>query len=67
MTKTLTDIALKAMSTPGRHRDGRTPGLMVQVTLSRDGSPRRSFVYRYSVNGRTREMGLRAVSSGQPQ
>jgi hypothetical protein len=54
----LTDVALKAMNTPGRTRDAKVTGLYVQVTLGRDGEPKRSFNYRYSVNGRSREMGL---------
>ena len=60
MTKTLTDIAIKAMTQKGRTRDAKVPGLIVQVTLGRDGEPRRSFIYRYAVNGRTRDLGLGA-------
>jgi integrase len=68
MGKVLTKIGLEALKTPGRTRDGAVPGLAVQVTLGRDGEPKRSFLYRYSVNGRSREMGLGAypgVSLGE--
>jgi hypothetical protein len=60
MSKALTDVGLKAMKTPGRYSDGKVTGLKVQVTLGRDGEPKRSFFYRYSFKGRSRDMGLGA-------
>jgi integrase len=37
---------------------GGVTGLYLQVTLGKDGTPRRSFVFRYKMSGRTREAGL---------
>lgn len=48
----LTDRAVRGMKTPGYHADG--DGLYLQVTLG--GS--RSWIYRFTVDGRRREMGL---------
>jgi integrase len=60
MGKKLTALGIEALKTPGKYPDGHTPGLYLQVNPSqRDSSvTRRSWVYRYSNHGRTREMGL---------
>jgi integrase len=60
MNKTFSFTAkgLDALTAPGRYRDTKVTGFNVQVTRAQDGSVRRSFGYRYSINGRTREMGL---------
>jgi integrase len=54
----LTDISLKALKTPGRHKDDKTAGLYVQVTIGKHGDVNRSWLLRYTIAGRTREMGL---------
>src|SRR5438309_9593087 len=41
---------------PGMHCDGR--GLYLQVTEGTDGKLNRSWIFRYRVNGRSRDMGL---------
>src|SRR5262245_51936891 len=47
---------------PGRHCDGG--GLYLQVIKSNDGeSLNRSWIFRYRVNGRLREMGLGPLST----
>jgi integrase len=58
----LTDLKLKSKSlgTPGRYAVGGVAGLYCQVSLGKDGTPRRSFVLRYKFAGRAREMGLGA-------
>ena len=58
----LTELKLKSKSlaTPGRYVVGGVSGLYVQVSLGKDGTPRRSFVLRYKFAGRAREMGLGA-------
>ena len=63
MAKALTVMGLDALKAKGRFPVGGTPGLLVQVTLGKDGSPRRSFVLRYKVGGKSREAGLGAYPS----
>ena len=38
----LTKLELDALTTPGRYLAGGVPGLYVQVSLGKDGQPRRS-------------------------
>jgi hypothetical protein len=61
----LTDLKLKSLDKPGRYLAGGEKGLYVQVSLGKDGSPRKSFVYRYKFGGKAREMGR--ISGDQPQ
>jgi hypothetical protein len=56
----LTTLKLNSLVEPGRYLAGGATGLYVQVTTGKDGSPRHSFVFRYKIAGRTREMGLGA-------
>jgi hypothetical protein len=56
----LAKLKLDSLSVPGRYPVGKVPGLLVQVSTGKDHQPRRSFVYRYKINGRSREMGLGA-------
>jgi integrase len=60
VVKTLTKLGLDALTEPGRYLAGGVPGLYVQVTIGKDGQPRRSFVFRYKFQGRAREAGLGA-------
>jgi hypothetical protein len=47
---------------PGMYADGG--GLYLQVTVNaRDGTPAKSWIYRYMLRGRAREMGLGPLSS----
>jgi integrase len=46
----------ESISRPGMHSDGG--GLYLQVTKGTDGSIRKSWLFRYSANGRERQMGL---------
>jgi integrase len=48
----LTEAKIRALTTPGLHADGR--GLYLQI---RPGGAR-SWIYRFTLNGRTRDMGL---------
>jgi hypothetical protein len=50
-----TDRHLQALSKPGYHADGG--GLYVHVSESRT----KSWIYRYTVDGRRREMGLGSI------
>jgi integrase len=60
MAKALTVMGIDALKAKGRYPAGGAPGLLVQVTLGKDGSPRRSFVLRYKIGGKSREAGLGA-------
>jgi integrase len=60
---TLTKIGLDAIKAAGRYPDGSIPGLYVQVVIGKDGQPKKSFVLRYKINGRARELGLGAYPS----
>lgn len=44
------------LSAPGLYIDDG--GLYLQVTLAQDGTPRKSWLFRYSIHGRPRHMGL---------
>lgn len=59
-SKRLSDLKVKAAK-PGMHPDG--DGLYLQVTAGRDGKPRKSWLYRFALNGRERQMGLGPLSS----
>jgi integrase len=52
--KRLTTLGVKALTAPGRHRDGEVPGLYLVV--SKAGSKTWSFMYK--LHGRQREAGL---------
>jgi integrase len=52
----LTHREAETISRPGMHSDGG--GLYLQVTKGTDGSIRKSWLFRYSANGRERQMGL---------
>ena len=56
----LTDLKVRSLAKPGRYLVGSVAGLYCQVSLGKDGEPRRSFVLRYKHAGRAREMGLGA-------
>ena len=56
----LTKYGLDALTTPGRYLAGGAAGFYVQVSLGKEGQPRKSFVYRYKIAGRAREAGLGA-------
>jgi integrase len=58
-SKRLTDREVKAAG-PGMHPDGE--GLYLQVTTSSDGKLRKSWLYRFALNGRERQMGLGSLS-----
>jgi integrase len=45
---------------PGMHCDGG--GLYLQITQGADGTPRRSWLYRYVLHGRERQMGLGSLN-----
>lgn len=57
----LTSLNVQRIAQPGlycdRGREGAR-GLYLQVTVSKDGAVNRSWLYRFAVHGRTREMGL---------
>lgn len=52
----LTQREVESKNLPGMHNDGG--GLYLQVTKGTDGSIRKSWLFRYSTNGRERQMGL---------
>src|SRR5258708_7217829 len=53
----LTALKVERLKEPGMYADGR--GLYLQVTInSRDHEPAKSWIYRYMMRGRAREMGL---------
>ncbi|MBL8550454.1 MAG: tyrosine-type recombinase/integrase [Hyphomonadaceae bacterium] len=52
----LTPTTVKAAKRPGNYPDGA--GLFLQVSVGRDAAPRRSWVVRYTLAGKRREMGL---------
>jgi integrase len=47
---------VETLKEPGMHSDGG--GLYLQVTQGSDGTPRKSWLFRYAVGGRERQMGL---------
>src|SRR5438874_5925636 len=59
MARTINRLSHRKVETlkkPGMHNDGA--GLYMQVTLGSDGSPRKSWIFRYAMAGRERQMGL---------
>ena len=57
MSKTLQLSALRVGTAPvGMHSDGH--GLYLQVTTGTDGTLRKSWIYKFGLDGRTRHMGL---------
>jgi integrase len=57
----LTHTKVKAAKTPGYLGDGG--GLHLQVTKNQAGEIRKSWVYRYKLHGKSREMGLGPLAS----
>ena len=57
-TNRLTAVKVARINKPGRHADGG--GLILQCATGADGSPRKSWIFRYEVGGRERWMGLGA-------
>jgi hypothetical protein len=51
---------VETLKQPGMHGDGG--GLYLQVTEGADGTPRKSWLFRYAVGGRERQMGLGPLS-----
>jgi integrase len=59
MARTINRLSHRKVETlkePGMHNDGG--GLYLQVTQGSDGTPRKSWIFRYAVSGRERQMGL---------
>ena len=59
MARTINRLSHRKVETlkkPGMHSDGG--GLYLQVTQGSDGTPRKSWLFRYAVSGRERQMGL---------
>src|ERR1700730_2234635 len=54
--KRLTAMQVVRCATPGLYADGG--GLYLQVTIGTDGSPRKSWLFHFSLHGRARHMGL---------
>jgi integrase len=63
MAKMMTALGIEALKQRGRYPCGGVPGLLLQVTVAKDGSPRRSFVLRYKIGSKSREAGLGAYPS----
>jgi integrase len=57
-TNKLTALKVARINKPGRHADGG--GLILQCATGADGSPRKSWIFRFEVGGRERWMGLGA-------
>ena len=58
----LTGLKVARVAAPGMYADGG--GLYLQVTVNgRDGEPAKSWIYRYMLRGRAREMGLGSLSA----
>lgn len=63
MARTINRLSHRRVETlkqPGMHGDGG--GLYLQVTEGADGTPRKSWLFRYTVAGRERQMGLGPLS-----
>lgn len=63
MARTINCLSHRKVETlkkPGMHSDGG--GLYLQVTEGSDGAPRKSWLFRYAVAGRERQMGLGPLS-----
>jgi integrase len=56
----LTSRKVETMKTPGHYGDGG--GLYLQITGDGDKSVSKSWIYRYQINGRRRDMGLGPVA-----
>jgi integrase len=59
MARTINRLSHRRVETlkkPGMHNDGG--GLYLQVTQGADGTPRKSWLFRYAVAGRERQMGF---------
>jgi integrase len=61
--KMLTKLKLDSLSVPGDYAVGGVVGLWVQVTLGKYDKVNRSFVYKYAINRRSREMGMGSCST----
>ena len=58
----LTALKVTRATAPGMYADGG--GLYLQVTINaRDGEAAKSWIYRYMLHGRAREMGLGSLSA----
>ena len=58
----LTALKVKRIKAPGMYADGG--GLYLQATINgADGEPAKSWIYRYMLHGRAREMGLGPFSA----
>ncbi len=63
MARTINRLSHRKVETlkqPGMHCDGG--GLYLQVTKGADGTPRKSWLFRYVIGGRERQMGLGPLS-----
>lgn len=63
MARTINRLSHRKVETlkkPGMHSDGG--GLYLQVTEGSDGAPRKSWLFRYAVAGRERQMGFGPLS-----
>lgn len=54
----LTDLKVKALNKPGRYGDGGGLWLQVREAAGEDEAPNKSWLYRYTLNKRQRQMGL---------
>ncbi|MGA3339048.1 MAG: Arm DNA-binding domain-containing protein [Methylocella sp.] len=57
--KRLTAMQIVRLSAPSVYPDGG--GLYLQVTIAKDGTPRKSWIFRFSLHSRARHMGLGSV------
>src|SRR3981189_2648213 len=63
MARTINRLSHRKVETlkeQGMHSDGG--GLYLQVTQGSDGTPRKSWIFRYTVAGRERQMGFGPLS-----
>src|SRR5258705_904368 len=56
MARTINRLSHRKVEKPGMYNDGG--GLYLQVTQGSDGTPRKSWLFRYAVAGRERQMGF---------
>jgi integrase len=54
----LTDLKVKALNKPGRYGDGGGLWLQVREPSQEDAAPNKSWLFRYTLHGRQRQMGL---------
>jgi hypothetical protein len=62
----LTALSVQRVTEPGLYSDrghDAARGLYLQVTRGKDGQPKKSWLYRYSIAGRAREMGLGSLAA----